>query len=85
MKIHLTREIKEYNKRHWEEIRDNPAKKMTYKRLAGLTMCSYSSGPKTKVNILARMNAGKSSHPDLQLVWIIATTLGISITQLISE
>jgi len=85
MKINITREIRRYNLRHVAEILENPAKKMTYIRLAHLTMCSYSSEINTKVSILARMNAGKSSHPDLQLVWIIATTLEISITQLISE
>ena len=85
MKIYITREIRRYNLRHVAEIIENPAKKMTYERLAGLCMCSYNSGLNTKINTLAQMNAGKRSHPDLQLVWIIATTLEISITQLISE
>lgn len=77
--------MRRYNLRNIALIIENPAKKMTYERLAGITMCSYTSGIKTKVNTLARMNAGKSSHPDLELVWIIATTLEITITQLISD
>ena len=75
MKIYITREMQRYNMSHQN--------KMTYERLAGLIMPD--SNIKTKVRTLARMNAGKSSHPDLQLISLIAITFDITIEQLLKD
>lgn len=58
---------------------------MTYERLAGLTMPGEECSLKGKVRTLSRMNEGKSSHPDMELVWRIATTLKITIDQLLQN
>ena len=77
MKIHITREMQRYNMSH--------ERKMTYERLAGLIMPDSDSSIKTRVRTLARMNAGESSHPDLQLVSLVAEAFGITIDQLMKD
>jgi hypothetical protein len=84
MKIWLSREIAEYNERNAEKIAGGSLHKMTYERLAGITMCEYESTIRTKMSTLAKMNQGKMSHPDLALVCRIATTLGIPVQKLIN-
>jgi hypothetical protein len=85
MKLYLSREIAEYNERNAEKIAGGSLHKMTYERLAGITMCEYESTIRTKMSTLAKMNQGKMSHPDLDLIWRIATTLEITIEKLINK